>query len=136
LKQWLSDQGYALARLSKPRSVARVHRLVAEAFVPNPEGKPSVNHIDCNRSNNHAENLEWCTQLENIRHSDRLGRMRRDYWVGKRSPVALLSDDSVREIRRIYAGGNVSMERLGRSFKISKRAVGRLLHRETYADVK
>lgn len=135
LKQWASDQGYMLIRLSEPRRVARVHRLVAEAFLPNPAGKPFVNHLDCDRANNRAENLEWCTQLENLKHSANLGRMQRDYWRGRRSPNAALSDAQVLEIRRIYAEGNTSWETLGRLFEVSKRAVGRIVNGETYANV-
>lgn len=71
------QQGYCHVTLQidgKPKRF-RVHRLVAEAFIPNPENKPYVNHIDGNRQNNKVENLEWVTPAENTQHAISTGLM-------------------------------------------------------------
>ena len=59
--------------LDRVRVNFKVHRLVAGAFVPNPEQKPQVNHIDGDKRNNRADNLEWVTNLENMRHAINAG---------------------------------------------------------------
>ena len=72
LKPRLSMDGYervALCRGKQYRREYRVHRLVAEAFIDNPDNLPQVNHKDFNRSNNYIENLEWCTNKENAQYS-------------------------------------------------------------------
>lgn len=55
--------------VSGKRRSCKVHRLVAAAFINNPDNKPMVNHMDGNPLNNHVDNLEWCTQSENMRHA-------------------------------------------------------------------
>lgn len=65
--------GITLSVDGKSRS-RDVHRVIAETFIPNPNGLPCVDHIDADRHNNRVDNLRWVTQRENVRHSIELGR--------------------------------------------------------------
>lgn len=73
--------GYArvyMRRVStNQREDVYVHRIIAQLFVDNPENKPFVNHLDCNRSNNKASNLEWVTSKENNDYALKFGNMKR-----------------------------------------------------------
>jgi len=70
-----NKQGYLRVTLAKNGVNKRfaVHRLVAMAFIPNPENKPAINHKDGNKKNNHYSNLEWCTNSENNKHAHKTG---------------------------------------------------------------
>lgn len=73
LKGGKNKAGYLLVGLYKQGVLSRksIHRLVAEAFIPNPDNKPEVNHIDENKTNNVVSNLEWMTAKENINNGTR-----------------------------------------------------------------
>ncbi len=131
LGQWLNGNGYAMVRLSGPRTTARVHQLVARAFLPPDAARPFVNHKNNARADNRVENLEWCTQAENLSHADRQGRMRRDYWVGRRSPSAKLTDQTAAMIRAAAASGQ-SYSQIAERFGTNKRTVGRIVNNQTY----
>lgn len=71
IKLHTEPAGYQLYSFSvrELKRTIRIHRVVAEAFIQNPECKPQINHIDGIKSNNAASNLEWCTSKENVRHA-------------------------------------------------------------------
>ena len=78
----LDKNGYFTVILRKHSSVKcyKVHRLVAQHFILNPENKPQVNHVDGNKLNNDVNNLEWVTDQENKPHARRTGLMRPDQY--------------------------------------------------------
>ena len=71
LKQNLTKKGYCNVKLYKngKGKTYKIHRLVAKTFIPNPENKPQVNHIDGNKQNNCVSNLEWNTNEENFNNA-------------------------------------------------------------------
>lgn len=130
--QWANSNGYIIVRLSKPRKQFRVHRLVALAFISNPNDKPFINHIDANKSNNSVGNLEWRDHLHNLNHARALKLITDDYWVGKRSPNAKLSDETAKAIKDEYKNGKTSWIKLSKKYNVSKRTVGRIIKGESY----
>lgn len=97
-------EGYWQVVLSKDkkRKTIKLHILVAQAFIPNPDNKPQVNHKDSLRSNNCVENLEWATAQENVQHSYDSGSNSN---AGDLHPRRVMSEAIVREMRNLKALG-------------------------------
>lgn len=85
---------FTLCKNGKPYYF-QLHRLVAEAFIPNPYNLPCINHIDCNPLNNNIDNLEWCTHSHNSRHAYITGRLDKS---GEKNSMSKLTEVQVIDI--------------------------------------
>ena len=124
--------GYARVMLSKggDNITVAVHRLVAKAFIPNPDNKPQVNHVDSNRLNNCVENLEWVTTKENVSHSFKFGFRK----VGCEHFNSKLGIADVKYIRKNPDG--LLYRELAEKFNVSISTVGKIITGKTYKSVK
>lgn len=110
-----------------------VHRLVAEAFIPNPENKPQVNHIDNNPANNHVSNLIWGTPQENLTHAANCNRMKR--LPGEANPNVKLTEQQVTEIRTKYIPRIYSQRMLAREYKVDQTLIEHIVNRKTWTHI-
>ena len=105
-----------------------VHILVAEAFIPNPEKKPQVNHKDGNKHNNNVSNLEWATKSEDITHaySNNLRK------VGEKSHLSKLTKKQVLEIRDLMLNKNADRTEVAKLYGINVKTVWRIKNNKTW----
>lgn len=131
-------EGYLTVQLSKNniRERFRVHRLVALAFIPNPnpEKYNMVNHIDGITDNNNVNNLEWCDNKENQEHAIRTGLNKR---VGTNAYWSKLTEEQVRFIRDNYKPrGEYNFCTLAQMFGVTPRTIQNVIVGNTYYVVK
>ena len=124
LSPFISKNGYPTIapKFGDTRKKMLVHRLVATAFVKGHFDGATVNHMDGNKTNNAATNLEWTTRAENTAHQWRIGLV--DI-RGERHPSAKITDEQVREIRRRRAGGELQRV-LAAEFGVSRKLISQI----------
>jgi hypothetical protein len=134
-EQWLKPsilkrgKGYLRVHLAKngKKHARLVHRLIAEAFIPNPSNLPQVNHKDGNSLNNLINNLEWCTPQQNSIHAFKNGLTKLPKQCGANNSQAKLTNDLVQQMRDLYAEiGNAS--EVARRFGIKPRHAYDICH--------
>ena len=92
LSRWIDSLGYYMTsfRINKKKKYIRLHRLIAETFIPNPDVLPMINHKDGNKLNNSIENLEWCTNAYNTQEAYDMGL----YPQHRKCPIRATSKDT------------------------------------------
>ena len=139
LKERLTKDGYVQYvlsdRLHKSKT-KRANRLVAEAFIPNPLNKSTVNHIDGNKLNNDFRNLEWATKEEQMQHAYKLGLKKPIQ--GTMHERAVLTEEQVIEIRSIYKprSKEFGMRALAIKYGVSDSTIDKCVRRKSYQNVK
>ena len=137
LKVGVSNTGYANVSLIKNKSkkTFHVHVLVAVTFLPNPENKREVNHIDGDKQNNRVENLEWVTGSENTRHAIQNGQLQ--IKKGSQCHFAKLTDEQVRYIRAHYIAHHreFGANALAKKFNVSTSTIYDVISRRTFKEV-
>lgn len=131
-----------IIRNGKNASIS-IHRLVAQAFIPNPNNWPQVNHIDYNPSNNRLENLEWCTAKMNMRHSKprmahvgyQKGVVHQNSCQGSRVWNAKLNESQVEEIRKKFKPYVYTRQMLADEYRVSPATIKDIILR-TWRHVK
>lgn len=107
-----------------------VHRLIASAYIPNPENKPIVNHIDGNKFNNSATNLEWVTAKENTQHALQMGLIK----TGFDHQNAVLTEEMVHEICEYFTAGHRVVD-VVKKFGISQPLASNIYTGVKYSDI-
>lgn len=127
----LTHDGYLFVKLTKNKikTCIKVHRLVAMAFIPNPENKPQVNHKDGNKTNNTICNLEWVTGKENMEHavSNKLNNCGR----GEKQGHAKATNDIVLKMRE-FGNAGWTHQAIADKFNFSRSAVTSIINRKRW----
>jgi hypothetical protein len=112
----------------------KVHILVASTFIPNEFNKPCVNHKDGDKSNNHVDNLEWCTYSENHKHAFKIGL--KVHNANMKNSTAMvrrkLTFKQAEEIRRLRIEENKSVAQLSKQFNVGAWIIKDILSNKTY----
>jgi hypothetical protein len=129
--------GYLAVTLCWPGMVRRfikVHRLVAEAFIPNESNLPSINHKNFDKTDNHVSNLEWCNQSQNLLHAHAGGRVSYLNRRGEGNNNSKLIASQIQAIRLMSAKG-VGMLSLACMFGVTRAHIWEIVTRRVWAHI-
>lgn len=118
----------------KRRKVVKIHRLVAQLFIPNPNNLPEVNHIDRDRKNPKVENLEWVSHKGNIAHSVKQGSYA-NRQLGATNSKAKLSEEDIVDIRMLFDNGLMTQKELAEAYEVGWSTIHNIVFRLTWTHI-
>ena len=132
----LDKDGYVQVCLSHKgkKYVCHMHRLVAEAFIPNPDNKPEVNHCDGIKYNNCVDNLAWATTKENINHAFQMGLHRNDA-IGSRHGMNQYSEDSIRHVCKLLEECKTPIYKIAEMTGVSKATIHDIIGKKYWTHI-
>lgn len=133
LRAMVSVGSLAKGQRKRKRTSVLVHRLVAVAFIGDPDDL-QVNHLDFDKQNNHVSNLEYVTHQQNIDHAVAAGRFSSTRARGVAHWMAVLNVAAVRRIRRLARSG-VRHTDLAAQYDVTKKSIGNVVHRHTWKHI-
>lgn len=135
LKNYVHEDGYRHVCIRSAKhnfnKCIYLHRLVAMTFIPNPRNLTQVNHIDCDKANNCAENLEWCDGKHNMRHAYANGLCER----GEKHGMSKHTDEQIRDVCCLLEEGEMTQERISRMTGVSIGTVNNVFHRKNWTHI-
>lgn len=118
--------------IESQRTTKRVHRVVAETFIPNPENLPQVNHKNSIRNDNRVENLEWVSARDNMMHGIKYGNVKPT--SGEINGMSKLTEDDVRAIRAAYEAGE-SYSEIATRYPVNTYTIHRIARRQCWRHI-
>lgn len=128
-KRSTHKRAYVGLSIDKKQKWFTLARLVAELYIPNSNNYSQVNHIDGNPLNNHKDNLEWCTQSQNIKHAINTGLKK---MKGENNHSAKLTKELVNLIREEYSKNSISLRALAVKYNVSYTTIRYAINGKTW----
>lgn len=127
--------GYLHLQLSKDgtNTTIRIHRLVAEIFIPNPNNLPEVHHKDGNKINNHISNLVWSTTKDNIIESWKMGLSTPNF--GSANGAAKLTEEDVKNIRITINNGTYNTKKLAQKYGVTTGTINNIITKRNWKHI-
>ena len=127
-----SDYHFVNVRLGKKMTNVKIHRLVAEYFVKNPNKYNEVNHIDGVKTNNYFKNLEWCTHKQNMGHASENGL----YVTGEAHRSSILKSSDIGNIKRLRYDEKLPIMWIAKIYDVSYTTIHKVVHNITWKQLK